>query len=636
MDKSGAFQRIFEPGRIGKLDLKNRIVMAPMGTRLEKDHIPTPELFDHYSYLAAGGAALVTVESTFFFPLKGRMGFFDNSLIPRFAGISKAIHASGAKASLQINPSRGAIDKANPLAPSDIVTRVGVNARAVTIDEIRFFIEGYGKLAWRAKEAGFDTVCMHGANGYLISEFLSPFFNKRTDEYGGTVENRARFAVELVKSVRANVGPDFPVIFRFSASENFAEGLQIEEGIVIARMLEEAGVDAIDVVSGIHQYAEEYVCAPSSLPYGYNIPLAGAVKKAVSIPVVVTGSMDPYLAEDALREGKTDFIGVGRGILADPELPIKWQQGRLEDVRPCIRCLHCMERIQSYQTLNCAVNPAIGNEKERVVGKTGKKRRVAVIGGGPAGMEAAITAAERGHEVTLFEKRQLGGALIEASTPEFKADIRKLVKYLDTQVRKAGVTVVSAEATAKAIKDGKFDVAIVATGSKPWLPDIPGLNKPHVIEALDAFRNAAIGKSVVVIGGGLIGRDAALHLAQQGKKVTITTRAESLIRGADAGRPFQELGAILNMLSEYNVEIRPGLKLEEVTDNGAVMRDKEGNRYEIKADNVVIAAGLVPDKELGEEIRKIPDIEVNSIGDCVEPRMIHNAIHEGYFASCKL
>ncbi|MFC1964203.1 FAD-dependent oxidoreductase, partial [Chloroflexota bacterium] len=225
---------------------------------------------------------------------------------------------------------------------------------------------------------------------------------------------------------------------------------------------------------------------------------------------------------------------------------------------------------------------------------------------------------------------------VEASTPEFKADIRKLISYLSIQVEKAGVKVIPAEATGQTIKDGGFDVVIVATGAKAWLPDIPGLDQPHVIEALDAFSSARIGKNVVVVGGGLIGRDAALFLALQGKKVTITTRADSLNRDADVGLPFQEIGVLLKMLSENNVAIRTGVQLEKFTDNGVVVRDQQGTRSEIKGDTVVIAAGLVPDKEMAEAIRQIPGLEIISIGDCVEPRRIHNAIHEGFFVSYRL
>jgi pyruvate/2-oxoglutarate dehydrogenase complex dihydrolipoamide dehydrogenase (E3) component len=278
------------------------------------------------------------------------------------------------------------------------------------------------------------------------------------------------------------------------------------------------------------------------------------------------------------------------------------------------------------------VNAAVCREEEFKITLTAKPKRVAVVGGGPGGLETARVAALRGHEITLFEKRKLGGALIEASVPEFKADLRKLVDYLSTQMRKLGVKVVNQEATSQTIKNGKFDAVVLAMGATPWTPDIPGTNKAHVIQALDVFRGAKTGDSVIVVGGGMIARDAALFLAEQGKKVMITTRRGSISRDMNIA---ERLG-YLERLSKQKMEIRTETQLEEVTDTGLAMRDKEGRRVEIKADTVVLAAGLRPNRGLFDELSQVPNLDVYAIGDCDEPRMIYDAMHEGFETAFEL
>ncbi|MFC2066352.1 FAD-dependent oxidoreductase [Chloroflexota bacterium] len=634
ISKEAHFPKLFEPGRIGTLELGNRIVIAPMNTRLAGEaNVPSPRLIEHDRQLALSGAGLVTVECVYDYPLPNKMNLCDDSLIPRFKVLSDTIHEAGTKAAVQISSHRGTNDPTSPVTPSEApVTKWGIKPKVLSVEDIGVMAERFSNMARRIKEAGFDAISIHGSHGYLISEFLSPFKNKRTDAYGGSIENRARFAVELVKATRAKVGKDFPLIFRLMCEERIEGGFSITDAITVAGILEEAGVDAIDVTSGIHGYSFFYSISPGTIPHGYNIPLAEGIKKAVSIPVMVAGGiMDPYMAEEALQKAQTDFICIARAALADHQFPRKCQKGRTEDIRPCIRCLYCMERTQSDQTIRCAVNPTLGQE-EFVVQPTEKSRRIAVVGGGPAGMEAAIVAAQRGHEVTLFEKRKLGGMLAEASAPEFKEDLRKLIGSMSTQIKKAGIKIVDSEATSRIIKDGKFEAVIVAVGGIPCTLDVPGIDRPSVVGAVDVLRGTETGTNVIVVGGGLVGCDVALFLAERGKKITIVEMLDEIAQDMESATK----ASFLKRLSRQDVEIRTGVCLEQVTDKGVIVCDKQEKKYEIKGDRVVLAIGFTPDNKLLGELQKIPGLEVCAIGDCVEPRRIHDAIHEGFFASYRL
>jgi len=372
-------------------------------------------------------------------------------------------------------------------------------------------------------------------------------------------------------------------------------------------------------------------CIP---PPATNVWAAEEIKNVVGIPVIASGSITtPQLAETILEQGRADFISLGRPLIADPCFPLKAEEKHPEDICPCTRCLDgCVVRGVAVGGINCSVNVTVGREDEFRITAADRVKRVAVIGGGPAGMEAARVAALRGHQVTLFEKRKLGGVLIEASVPEFKADIRRLIDYLSVQVKRTGVKIVNSEATSQTIKDGRFDAVIVATGATPWIPDVPGIDKPRAVGALDVLRGAKTGESVIVVGGGMIGRDVALFLAEQGKNVTITTRGDDIARGMNQAERL----AYFERLSKHSVKIRTGVHLKEITDSGIIIHDGAGNKSEIKGDSVVLAAGLIPDRGLFDELSKIADLKVYAVGDCVEPRTIFDAIHEGYWTAFNL
>ncbi|MDO8568589.1 MAG: FAD-dependent oxidoreductase [Dehalococcoidales bacterium] len=637
MVKEALFPRLFERGRIGTLELANRIVIPPMGTRLaagSANHTPTPELIAHFRRMAEGGAGLVTVECVYDYPLPNKMTLCDDALIPQFKAVSDAIHKAGVKAAVQISTHRGTNDPTDPITPSEAPpTKYGIKPRVLTIEDIKALVERFAQLTRRIKLAGFDAISIHGAHGYLVSEFLSPLRNKRKDIYGGDTEKRARFAVELVQASRAQVGKDFPLIFRLMSDERTEGGLSIKDAVATARILEKAGIDAIDISSGVHIYSPFYMVSPGLVPHGYNLPLAEAVKKVVSVPVMVAGAINtPQMAEEALEKGMADFICIGRGAFTDPDFPKKWREGNLDDVRPCIRCLYCMERTQSDQTLRCSVNPIVGQQTEISVQPAKKAKKVAVIGGGPAGMEAAIIAAERGHQVTLFEKRKLGGTLIEASTPDFKVDLRDLMTNMAYQVKKAGVKVVRKQATSQAIQEGKFEAVIVANGATPCALRVPGIDKPLVVGALDVLNGAETGKNVVVIGGGLVGCDVSLFLAEKGKQVTIVEMLDKIAQGTY----YSEQMIVTDNLNKRHVDVRTSTCLDAVTDRGVTVHNSHVTNQEIKADTVVLAVGFRPNKVLCEELQKLPVVEVCAIGDCTGPRRIHNAIHEGFMAACKI
>jgi NADPH-dependent 2,4-dienoyl-CoA reductase/sulfur reductase-like enzyme len=518
--------------------------------------------------------------------------------------------------------------------PSEESCKAGIPVpEELTFEEIVEIIEAFGDAAVRARQTGFDMVEIVGCHGYLVTNFLSPLTNRRTDWYGGNLENRMRFLLEVVDNIFQKAGKDYPLSIRLNGSDYEEGGITIEETKRVAVALERAGVSTIHVSGGTLDKGH-MLHAPMYGPLATHVWAAEEIKKAVNIPMIASGSITtPHLAEMIMEQGKADFISLGRPLLADPYFPLKAEEGRPEDIRPCIRCLDgCITRGLAKGSINCTVNAALGKEEESGGTPAAKARRVAVIGGGPGGMEAARVAALRGHQVTLFEKRKMGGALIEASVPEFKADIRGLIDYQSTQIKKRGVKVVDAEATSQVIKDGKFDAVIVATGATPLGYDVPGIEKPQVVGVLDGFKGAKTGKSVVVVGGGMIGCDVALFLAEQGKKVTITTRGDDIARGMNQSERL----AYFERLSKQSVEIRTGVHLEEVTDNGVIVVDRGGSRIKIKGDHVVLASGLIPNRRLFDELAKIRNLRVYAIGDCAEPRMIFDAIHEANWVAYNL
>ena len=643
---ANVFPRLSEPGYIGNVKLKNRIIKAPQHTGLANpDGSVTERLLRHYRELARGGAAMIIVEYAWVDNDASRaspcqLGIASMDHLPGLSLLAHTIQANGAKAAIQISHAgRQRFIPLPPKAPSAVpweeMYAQGFPApHELTFSEIVEIVKAFGQAAKRAQTADFDMVELHACHGYLISNFLSPRTNKRTDWYGGSLENRMRFLLEVVTEIKRQVGPDYPICVRLSGTDYEPDGHTIEETIVLAKRLEELGVAAIHMSGGNHHQTIHEV-SPMGMPLAYNTWAAEAVKKEVNLPVIASGSINlPALAESILADGKADFIALGRPLWADPEWPRKALEGRPEDIRPCIRCNDgCLARgDHAAKTVSCTVNVALCRENEFRITRTERPKKVAVVGGGPAGMEAARVAALKGHDVTLYEKRELGGALLEASIPEFKApDLKPLLNYLRTQVEKLPIKVVREEATVDKLRAGGFDAVIVATGAVARrLEDVQGIDSPKVVWAAQVLRNeVAVGQTVVVIGGGIVGTEVGLVLAEQGKKVTFVEMLDTFMNNIT----FDQKQVYELKFKDLDVHVLTGQRLEAVTDTGITVVDRYGRRTAITADSVVLAAGFVPDRRLIEELETVPGLQVFEAGDCVRPRKIFDAIHEGHLAA---
>lgn len=489
----------------------------------------------------------------------------------------------------------------------------------------------YGDAALRAKHAGFDMVEVHAGHRHGLGCFLSPLTNRRNDEYGGSVQKRARILYEIVEDIQKKCGKDYPIIVRMNGKDGagvlrYAPGIergqQIADTVEIAKKLEEMGVAALDI-------SIQDTNVPMQMPKGVALEGAEAVKKAVNIPVLCAGSMEiPDFAENVLEEGKVDFIGTARQLYADPEWPNKLRRGKEDEVRPCIRCMECVnnERHQWYGPLCCTVNPTVG-KPEQYPAPAKEKRRVAVVGGGPAGMEAARVCALRGHEVTLFEKRKLGGMLNEASAPDFKADMRKLIVYYENQMKKLKVNVVMKEASKEDLKD--FDSVIVASGSNPITLKVPGAQGENVFLATDILNNIPqMGEKVTVIGGGAVGIETGLWLSEAGKQVTIVEMRDQIL----IGEMIINMAVYQEMIAKYGMKVLTGKTLKSIEKDRVTVTAKDGSEEIIEGDAVIMAAGLKANRTLRDELCEDPDMEVYSAGDTNKPRKIYDAVHEGYIA----
>ena len=637
--------RLFQPGSIGAMQLRNRIIMAPMGTLFaNEDGSVSERLCRYYEERAKGGVALIIVEVTAV--ARGgkahprELGIYEDEFIPGLRRLVDSVHRHGASVAIQLHHTgRQTTAEAaggQPVAPSAIpCPLLKVMPRELTIQEIERLVEAYAEGANRAKEAGFDAVEIHGAHGYLICQFLSAYSNKRTDRYGGDIEGRMRFALDIVARAKEKVGTDFPTLFRLSAQEYVPNGLTLDETRIVAQRLQDAGIHCLDVSAGNYE-AGHMTIQPGWLPRGCLVPLAEEIKAVVSIPVSVAGRInDPVLANTIIEQGKADFVSLGRPLLADPELPNKAREGRLDDIRMCTACCHCVDTvIGNAQPLTCAVNAAVGKE-EAIPVPALRPKRVLVVGGGPGGMEAARVAALRGHAVTLYEKEQaLGGQLLIAAIPPGKEELATTTRFLSLQLSKLGVEVRTGQkATVDSITEMKPDAVVVATGSSTVLPDIAGASLPHVAMARDVIMDRkAVGQKVVVVGGGRVGCETAELLASRGKEVT-------LVRMTGHGRLAGDMGVMtrrqfLAKLRQSPIAIEARSPVERITREGVII-GRDGQSVLVEADSVVLAPAPASDNQLAEQLKGlVPELHI--IGDSAEPRGIADAIHEGFRVACEL
>jgi len=639
-----SFKRLFEPGSIGILKLRNRIVFPPIITRyMTEEGEISDRLIDYYAERAKGGAGLIVLEATYprssGYP--GRICLNDDKFIPGLRRLVQAVHKEGAKIICEVNPHRGRADDHDPASPSDVPHPFKkVVPRPLTVTEIKKLEEDFGEGARRVKESGFDGIMIHGATGYLVSEFLSPLVNKRKDAYGGDLKGRARFALELVKVTRNVVGSAYPVIFRLMADDKMEGGFGLQDAMGLSLMLEEAGVDCLDITAGAAE-TPEWTAPPMYLPAGCNAYLSQAIKEKVRIPVSVSGKInDPNLAEEILVLGKADFVCMGRALIADPFLPRKAAEGRIHEIAKCIACQCCAASVgPERRPLHCTINPGAGREKEfeSKLQKAQEKKRVLVIGGGPAGMEAAIVASRRGHDVTLWESTErLGGQLNLAVIPPGKKDLSSLLDYLTDWVQRLKITVVlRKKATPDSVSQFSPDIVILTTGSTEAFPDVPGVDGARVMTCRDVLSGTRkAGGKTIILGGGYIGCETAHFLAEKGASVTIVSRQEAPMANEVIDVSIRK--PLLDILNKKRIRTILGVqRYKGILPKGMSLIDREGKELFLEADSIVLASGARPDNALADSLRgKVP--RLFEAGDCVEPRRLLEAIHEGANAALEI
>ena len=619
--------------------MKNRLIMPPISTNLAgEDGTVTDELILHYAERARGGVGLITVENVCIdYPL-ARHGaaqprIDDDAFIPGLRQLADAVHEAGALIAVELaHPGMNAELRFNegqtPVAPSAVPrSKDGLLPRALSREEVMEVVGKYVEAARRAKKAGFDAVELQACHGLLINQFLSPLTNRRQDDYGGNRENRLRFLQEIVEGIKLYLG-DFPVMVRLVAEDLREGGLTLEDGQWFARRLEEAGADALHPDFGLG--GKEKRLEPMPYPQGWRAYLAEGIKRAVNIPVIAVGVIrEPEVAEEILEAGKADFVALGRALIADPEWPNKALTNEEKSVRKCIGCNECVvARHVEDAPLRCTLNPAVGKGMDfSQIGRAEVKKRVLVVGGGPAGMEAARVAALRGHQVALYEKEdRLGGALNIASVPPGKEKLDWVTEYYAHELPRLGVELhLGKMVDAEMVRVLQPDVVILATGSEPAIPDVPGVDGPNVVVAqtLLAERMRFAGERIAVIGGGMLGLETAEYLAVQGNAVTILKRYKTI------GRRLEPLyrDYLLRKLREEGVEIITEVEVEEITGSGVVVRNEQGRRRLIPADRVVMARGARPLAKLARELEGFHPLV---IGDACQPRKIIDAIREGF------
>jgi len=639
--------RLFSPGKMGPMQLRNRVVMAPMVVQLASESgAVTQRTVDYYVRRAAGGAGLVIVEASYIAPeakaFACQLGIDRDGLVPGHFELVEAIHRHGAKVAIQIHHGGGRADPALTggvlVTPSPVAQDAhAVVPREATPQEIETWAESYARAAGRALRAGYDAVEIHGAHGYLIHEFLSPASNRRSDAYGGSPENRRRFAGLVIRRVREAVGARFPVLFRMSAEGGYG----IEEAVEIAQALEAWGVDAIHVSVGgtapITLVPPD--TSPMARPEGWLTGYAATIKKRVSVPIIVVGEIrHPVFAEEVLAQGKADFIALGRQLLADPDWPAKAEAGRDDEIRLCISCDYCRLALLLTRPIRCLVNPEVGREREfSAFGPAAAPKRVIVVGGGPAGLEAARAAAARGHHVTLSERSaELGGQLHLAALPPHKEKIEWLRRCLVTQARKAGAELCpSTIFRPEGLAEGEADAVVVATGARPVEEQVPGARAGQVFSAWEVLegRPPARDLAVVVLGGRQMGCETAEFLAERGNRVTLVSRSRTEELAGDVVASYR--GPLLARLRRLGVALRTRCDVREVRDGQAIVVEAGGREEAVGADLVILARGSMPEPTWLELLRtKVPEVYV--VGDCVEPRMIADALYEGAWAGSQI
>ncbi|MDD4995368.1 MAG: FAD-dependent oxidoreductase [Patescibacteria group bacterium] len=658
-----AFKNLFEPIMIGSLKLKNRLVLPPMvrNWATERGEV-TDRLVDHYAALARGGTAMLILEAIYVSP-EGRgftyqMGIDNDALVPGLKKLVDAAHQYGAAIGPQLyHAGRQTNSKTisqPPVAPSPIPCPVQREMpRELSAEEISEIENAFAAAALRAKGAGFDFVEVHGAHGYLITQFLSAYSNKRKDAYGGDLEGRMAFLKNIIKKIRAAVGPDYPVTVRLSGEERVPGGLTIDDTKKIVKELEKLGIDAVHISVGNYgSFAEGLMIPTMAAPTGALVYLAEQVKKSTRLPVIAVGKINtPELAEEIIANGQADMVALGRELMADPEWPNKVRDGRADEIQRCIACNQgCIDRLFAGLDTQCVVNPLFGREREFAVTPAADLKKIMVIGGGPAGMQAAIVAKKRGHGVAIYEQgSELGGALLFAQKPPHREGIAWLVKDFIAQIHELGIEEnFNTEVTPELVAEVKPDAIIIATGSECALPPIPGVNLPNVMSPRDVLSGQVrVGNSVIVAGGGCVGAEVAEYLVERGHKVKIVEMREAIV--SDLG--FADGVQLRARLEKLGVEIFTKTKILEIKKDGIVIEreglparlaeavakraGRQGKRDEIGGESLVLCLGSKSVNDL-EKLLVGAASEIVVVGDAVEPRRILEAVYEGYAAGLNI
>ncbi len=631
-------RRVLEPFQLGPLKLKNRFVFAPITTEYAGEHGEVTEVLKaHYDVRARGGVGLVIVEATYVDPVgqvfNHQLGIYDDRLVPGLRELAGVIKRHGCASAIQIHHggrmANTTFTKTRLVAPSALAAARSEVPREMSEADIRATVQSFVRAAVRAQEAGFNAVEIHGAHNYLVDQFISPASNRRTDRYGGAVANRARFLVEILEGVRAATGPGYPVWVRMNGREYGVDGgTTLEDALEVAKIAERAGSIAIHVSA----YGPSTPTNRTTAVFKPAViaDLAAAMKGAVSVPVIAVGRITPEAAEDMLAANGADLIAVGKGLLADPDIPNKLVAGREDRITPCIVCMHCRDVLQMPHLvgITCQVNPRLGRDMEPEASETTNPKKVLVVGGGPAGMVAAAIAAERGHCVTLWEKSgSLGGQLQPASVPPHKDRLRTYNEFLKRELARTGVHVELERAgTVESIAEARPDVVILASGPRQTLPDVPGIESSGAVDAVSVLNGAVkVGRNVVIIGGELVACETAEFLAERGSLVTVTRRGpEMATRVGPSLRQF-----LLDRLKHKGVTLMPGVTYLSARPGVLVVRTADGSTIDLEADTLIYATGSTGDARLCQELEGMA-AEVYMAGDCAEPRLIGDAVREGY------
>ncbi len=635
------YPHLFSRGRIGRVTLKNRIVMAPMEKNLaDPTGAVTPRYIDYCEARAAGGAALILLESMFV-AAAGRnhrfqLGLHDDALVPGYRRLVDACHRHGALVGCELEfagrETSSAITGMEPVAPSAVPCTVltgGDVPRALTVDEIQALVRAFAEAACRAVAAGFDVIELHGAHGYLLGQFLSPWTNRRDDEYGGDFERRLRFPLEVIAAVRAAVDDDVPLLYRLSADEKIEGGLTLDDAVRIAPRLQAAGIDALDVSAGIYESAI-WIVQPMEVPPACLAPLAREIKRAVTIPVCVAGRItDPRDAERVLADGDADFVSLGRALHADPDWPVKVRDKREDEMCPCLGCLTCSDLLGRNEPVLCLANTRTARERPYATRPARSRDRIVVVGAGPAGLEAARVLALRGHTVTVFDRAaEPGGQLLMSRLVPGRSELAGLAAYLASEAVRAGAELrLGVEASADAVLAERPHVVVCATGALPGVPDIPGIEGSPAADPFEVLRRAAGGvRRALVVGGGLLGVSVAHVLAERGVDVTIAEAADDLVTELGM-RPRWRF--VADLRARANVTVLTRTTVEELYGGGALLR-RSGQDLKLDGfDLVVPTRPMVPVRDVLESLvgRRGGPL-VYDIGDCLAPRTAFEAMQE--------